>query len=70
MEFVEFQIERSRRGEIAESTTSNYYKAAKLFCDMNDVSTVNSPYYQNKTTICEARLYFAKVLFEPLLLEI
>ena len=41
MEFVEFQIERSRRGEIAESTISNYYKAAKLFCEMNDVSTVN-----------------------------
>jgi hypothetical protein len=41
MEFVEFQIERSRRGEIAESTISNYYKATKLFCEMNDVSTVN-----------------------------
>jgi hypothetical protein len=41
MEFVEFQIERSRRGEIAESTISNYYKAAKLFCEMNDVSSVN-----------------------------
>ncbi len=41
MEFIESQIERSRRGEIAESTISNYYKAAKLFCDMNDVSKVN-----------------------------
>ena len=41
IEFVESQIERSRRGEIAESTISNYYKAAKLFCEMNDVSTVN-----------------------------
>jgi hypothetical protein len=41
MEFVEFQIERTRRGEIAESTISNYYKSAKLFCEMNDVSTVN-----------------------------
>jgi hypothetical protein len=41
IEFVESQIERSRRGEIAESTISNYYKAAKLFCEMNDVSTIN-----------------------------
>jgi hypothetical protein len=41
MEFVEFQLERSRRGEIAESTISNYYKATKLFCEMNDISTVN-----------------------------
>jgi hypothetical protein len=41
MGFVEFHIERSRRGEIAESTISNYYKATKLFCEMNDVSTLN-----------------------------
>jgi integrase len=41
MEFVEFQIQRSRRCEIAESTISNYYKAAKLFCEMNDILTVN-----------------------------
>jgi hypothetical protein len=25
-------------GEIAESTISNYYKAAKLFCEMNDLT--------------------------------
>src|SRR6187200_1302023 len=33
--FIAFQIERVRRGEIAESTISNYYKATKLFCEMN-----------------------------------
>jgi hypothetical protein len=33
--FIAFQIERVRRGEIAESTISNYYKATKLFIEMN-----------------------------------
>jgi predicted kinase len=32
-----FQQERVRRGEISESTIPNYYKAAKLFCEMNDL---------------------------------
>jgi integrase len=35
--FVMHQIERVKKGEIAESTISNYYKAAKLFCDMHDI---------------------------------
>jgi hypothetical protein len=35
-DFIAFQIERVRREEIAESTISNYYKAIKLFCEMND----------------------------------
>jgi hypothetical protein len=34
-DFIAFQIERVRRGEIAESTISNYYKATKLFIEMN-----------------------------------
>jgi integrase len=38
MQFVAFQIGRARRKEIAESTISNYYKATKLFCEMNDLS--------------------------------
>jgi hypothetical protein len=35
--FMNIQRERARRGEISESTIPNYYKAAKLFCEMNDV---------------------------------
>lgn len=35
--FIIFQKERAKTGEICESTISNYYKAAKLFCEMNDV---------------------------------
>jgi predicted transcriptional regulator len=35
MDFVGFQLERVSRGEIAESTIRNYYKATKLFCEMN-----------------------------------
>ena len=38
MKFIAFQIERARRNEISETTISNYYKAAKLFCEMNDLS--------------------------------
>jgi integrase len=37
MSFIEFQKERVSRGEIAESTITNYYKATKLFCVMNDL---------------------------------
>jgi hypothetical protein len=35
--FISFQHRRVRQGEISESTTPNYYKAAKLFCEMNDI---------------------------------
>ena len=38
MKFIAFQIERARRNEISETTISNYYKATKLFCEMNDLS--------------------------------
>jgi hypothetical protein len=34
-DFIAFQIERVGHGKIAESTISNYYKATKLFCEMN-----------------------------------
>ena len=37
MSFIEFQKERVVRGEISESTITNYYKATKLFCVMNDL---------------------------------
>jgi hypothetical protein len=37
MSFIEFQKERAKRGEISESTVTNYYKATKLFCVMNDL---------------------------------
>ena len=38
MDFINFQIERVSRGEISESTIPNYYKATKLFLEMNDES--------------------------------
>jgi hypothetical protein len=37
MSFIDFQKERVKRGELAESTITNYYKATKLFCAMNDL---------------------------------
>jgi hypothetical protein len=35
MEFISFQLQRVSRAEIVESTIKNYYKAIKLFCEMN-----------------------------------
>jgi len=35
MNFVLYQKERAKRKEISEGTIGNYYKAAKLFCEMN-----------------------------------
>jgi integrase len=37
MQFFSSQIERVQRKEISETTIPNYYKAAKLFCEMNDL---------------------------------
>jgi hypothetical protein len=39
MSFIDFQKERVRRGEISDSTITNYYKATKLFCIMNDLAS-------------------------------
>jgi hypothetical protein len=42
MQFISFQKERARAGEIAHSTISNYYKATKLFVEMNtDTPIIN-----------------------------
>ena len=38
MQFIDFQKERVKRGDISESTISNYYKATKLFCEMNNLT--------------------------------
>ena len=38
MDFIGFQLARVTRSEISESTIPNYYKATKLFLEMNDVS--------------------------------
>ncbi|HEX9318611.1 MAG TPA: hypothetical protein VF884_06725, partial [Nitrososphaeraceae archaeon] len=37
MRFIDIQKARSNDGQIAVGTIRNYYKAIKLFCDMNDV---------------------------------
>jgi hypothetical protein len=42
MQFISFQKERARKGEISYSTINNYYKATKLFIDMNvDTPIIN-----------------------------
>ena len=37
MQYIQFQKDRSDKGDIAESTINNYYKSVKLFCEMNDI---------------------------------
>src|SRR5919106_1228448 len=37
MDFISYQKERSKKGEISVSTIPNYYRATKLFCEMNDI---------------------------------
>lgn len=37
MQFIEFQKKRASTGVITYGTIRNYYKAIKLFCDMNDI---------------------------------
>jgi hypothetical protein len=36
--FLDFHKERVRRKELASGTVKNYYRAVKLFCEMNDLS--------------------------------
>jgi hypothetical protein len=38
MQFIRYQKERAASGEISESTVPNYYRATKLFCEMNDIT--------------------------------
>jgi hypothetical protein len=37
IEFVSYQNERAKRGVISVSTIPNYYRATKLFCEMNNI---------------------------------
>ena len=37
MRFIEYHKEKVRRGEKAGGTVINYYRAFKLFCEMNDL---------------------------------
>jgi hypothetical protein len=35
--FISYELERAKRREISECTIPNYYRATKLFCEMNDI---------------------------------
>lgn len=37
MKFIEYQKQRAIRCEISANTIGNYYKATKLFCEMNNI---------------------------------
>jgi hypothetical protein len=37
LSYIVYHKQRSKDGEISESTVPNYYKPIKLFCDMNDI---------------------------------
>lgn len=38
LKFLDFHKNRVRRRELAAGTLKNYYRALKLFCEMNDIS--------------------------------
>jgi hypothetical protein len=37
IQFISYHNDRAKRGEISVSTIPNYYRATKLFCEMNDI---------------------------------
>jgi hypothetical protein len=37
MAFIDYEKKRATKGEISEGTIPNYYRATKLFCEMNDI---------------------------------
>ncbi len=37
IQFISYQNDRAKRGEISVSTIPNYYRATELFCEMNDI---------------------------------
>lgn len=39
--FLDFHKQRVGRKELATGTLKNYYRAAKLFCEMNDLTAIN-----------------------------
>jgi hypothetical protein len=41
MDFICLQLDRVKEGKITESTIRNYYKSTELFCEMNDVISIN-----------------------------
>ena len=41
IKFIEYQKQRVKKGEIENTTIHNYYKTAKLFCEMNDITSIN-----------------------------
>jgi hypothetical protein len=38
IQFIAYQNKRVSQGEISPSTIPNYYRATKLFCEMNDLT--------------------------------
>lgn len=41
LKFLRYQKDRVARREIEEATVSNYFKAIKLFCEMNNILSIN-----------------------------
>jgi hypothetical protein len=37
IQFISYHIDRAKRGRISVYTIPNYYRATKLFCEMNDI---------------------------------
>ena len=46
LRFLDFHKDRVRRKELAAGTVKNYYRAVKLFCEMNDLSLISTLIYR------------------------
>jgi hypothetical protein len=41
IDFIHFHKQRVQRKELAAGTLTNFFLAVKLFCEMNDITTIN-----------------------------
>ena len=62
IQFIDLQKERARKGEISYSTIANYYKATKLFVEMNR-DRRNMRKYQYYQTFLESQSFLKQLLF-------
>jgi hypothetical protein len=60
LKFLQYQIEKFDRKEIAAGTVKNYYQAIKLFCDMNDIPV---PWKKIRKGLPRVRKYSSSSMF-------
>lgn len=41
IDFIDFHKQRVQRKELAAGTLTNFFRAVELFCEMNNITTIN-----------------------------